>query len=59
MPKLVKAFSLTENREVGYVVETEFEAFKRFRHTFGEQYARIERRVISGGVPVVWERIAS
>jgi hypothetical protein len=56
MPKLVKAFSLTEDQEVGYIVETEFEAFKRHRETFGSQYDKIERRVVSGGIPVLWKR---
>jgi hypothetical protein len=57
MPRILTAYSLTEQREVKYIVETEMEAHRRSRATWAEQYDRIERRVVSGGTPAVWQRM--
>jgi len=57
MPKLIKAYSLSQDCNTSYLIETQLEAARRSKETWGEQYDRIERRVVTGGIPVVWKRV--
>lgn len=52
--KIVKAWRASSDSYVEYAVETEFEAHRRSRDTWGSQHDRVERKIVTGGVPTIW-----
>ena len=55
MRKIVSTTVTGERRE--YIVPNRVEALAHSERTKGSQWDRIERRVIEGGIPMIWDRV--
>lgn len=54
--KLIRAYSFKAEQYHAYSVPTIHETVEHSNATWGKQYDPVERRVIEGGLPLLWER---
>lgn len=57
--RTIRSISIADGSEVVWRVPTRAEAMANSRETWGKQYDRVERRTIEGGLPIIFERMAS
>ena len=56
--KLVTAVNLRTGIVSTYRVPTRKQIFKNYDATAGEKWCPIERERVSGGIPLVWEKVS-
>lgn len=42
--------------ESTYIIPSKSESLEYNRETYGEEYDHVEKRMVTGGLPLVWER---
>lgn len=55
--KKVKVWSNFEDSYVEYLVPRIVQARKYIGDTWGVQYDRTEKKLVEGGLPLVWEKV--
>ena len=56
--KKIKVWSNFEKGYVEYLVPRIVQARKHIGDTWGVQYDRTEKKLVEGGLPLVWEKVA-
>jgi len=54
--RIVKAENIRTRQVTAYLVPSKPEALRHSEATWGSQYDPVERRVMEGGLPMLWPR---
>jgi len=55
--KKIKVWSNFEEGYVEYLIPRIVQARNYIGETWGSQYDRVEKKLVEGGLPLVWERL--